>query len=238
MITKKRLVLNANTFLVFGFSLLFVGVSCLILAYWVDQKLCQQVQLAHSSSESLFRVARFVTEVGDAKWYFYLLIVLWFFWLLDRWGWGLSFFMRHEDKIYRWGKQFLWCLLTAGFCVHLLKFLFGRKRPLTTLHQGVICDAQHWMGLQWDWHFQSFPSGHSQLIFTVATFLYLSHLKKYHGRYFIWFLAFFVAITRVMTLDHFLSDVLMGAWVGFWGARLGLWLYAQREANAIGKDRE
>ncbi|MCX7675642.1 MAG: phosphatase PAP2 family protein, partial [Bdellovibrionaceae bacterium] len=219
-------------------SLLLVMILSWVLVHSVDQGLCEKVHELREEQASWLKLAQSLTEVGDAKWYFYFLLALFFTWLLDRKGLGLSLILGSDrsPRIYRWGQQFLWSLLTAGFLVHLLKFSFGRKRPLTILHQGIICDAHHWVGAQWDWHFQSFPSGHSQLIFTIATFLFHTSLKNFTWKWGIWLLAGVVAMTRVVTLDHFLSDVLMGSWVGYWGARLGIFLSTQGMASGTTKD--
>ena len=65
----------------------------------------------------------------------------------------------------------------------------------------------------WDYH--SFVSGHSQVMFTVATMFSLAFPKL---RWFFVSIAAFFAFTRVVIHDHFLSDIIGGAVVGVVGS--------------------
>ena len=58
----------------------------------------------------------------------------------------------------------------------------------------------------------SFPSGHSSSSFAAATGMFLASKKKVF--YLFYILAFFIAISRVYVGVHYLSDVLVGAFVG------------------------
>jgi membrane-associated phospholipid phosphatase len=60
-------------------------------------------------------------------------------------------------------------------------------------------------------HFQSLPSGHSQTLFTTATFF--SFLFPKASPY-LFIFAFYFSMTRALTIAHFVSDVIFGAGLG------------------------
>jgi membrane-associated phospholipid phosphatase len=99
------------------------------------------------------------------------------------------------------------CLLTSGIVVHLFKFILGRARP----HKFPDHNAFHFDYFNLHHHFQSLPSGHSQTLFTVVTFLSFLFPK---GTWIFLSVAFYFAMTRAFTLAHFVSDVLAGSLVG------------------------
>ena len=98
-------------------------------------------------------------------------------------------------------------LIVAGIAIHVLKVLFGRWRPDTTIYTGL--SGFSWFNFAHD--AKSFPSGHSQLIWTVAVSLLLIY-----PRLIIIYLvtAILVSLSRVMLNQHFVSDVLLGAYLG------------------------
>lgn len=98
-------------------------------------------------------------------------------------------------------------LLYSGFWTHLIKFLVGRQRPkISPSFEPFV-----FFPFNSNWDFQSFGSGHSQVLFTVATFFSFYFPKN---KYTIYLIAFLFTLTRAATRDHFLSDVFMGCWVG------------------------
>jgi len=85
--------------------------------------------------------------------------------------------------------------------VRLLKVLLGRARPLLFLQQ----KGYGFYGVQWGDLFHSFPSGHTMAAFALAIpfpwyfprcrFLFMS-------------VAALLAVSRLLLLDHFVSDLL------------------------------
>ncbi|MDR1400949.1 MAG: phosphatase PAP2 family protein [Endomicrobium sp.] len=95
-------------------------------------------------------------------------------------------------------------ILTVGaILTYTLKHCFKIPRPLTTLENvNVMFETSYT---------NSFPSGHTQLVFTICTFMFMS-VKKYW--YWYMFLSLGVAFERVYSGNHFPFDVLIGAMIG------------------------
>ncbi|MDW8191091.1 MAG: phosphatase PAP2 family protein, partial [Pseudobdellovibrionaceae bacterium] len=178
------------------------------------------------------------THLAEAKYYFAFTLGLLFLWGLENsfrhFGfptWDRALWRFH---LYRWSAQFFKVLLLAGIAVHVLKFIIGRKRPYVSNDGGwVLCDPSVFLPFEWDYRFHSLPSGHSQLIFTVATFLSYSLPHRFQWIKVVLFsIALFLALTRVGTADHFLSDVLAG---GFLGVFVTWWLLRKRGQQQKGR---
>jgi len=172
---------------------------CIAALFTLDQSLAQYFK--QPEMLTLWLIARNITNVGLSEHYFVIAIVTYVFckWLRPQFV-----------KARAWGRDFFFALLGSGILVHISKFCFGRQRPHLT------ADFNPWIfhPLTTDWNFHSFASGHSQVMFTVATFLSL-RLPKW--KWIFYFIAAIFAFTRVIIHDHFLSDVIGGAVVGYIG---------------------
>jgi len=95
----------------------------------------------------------------------------------------------------------------SGLLNTLIKVLIGRTRPKMLFEDGVYS----FVPLTHAYATNSFPSGHSQAAFAAMTALTLIF-----PRYDIAFITVAVLVTasRVLTSVHFLSDAVMGAWLG------------------------
>lgn len=103
---------------------------------------------------------------------------------------------------------FLATIIISGLLCDLFKIILGRARP----HEYF---TQHLYGFYfWQFHngFWSCPSGHATTIAAIATAGYI--LWPRYLWFFI-FLFFMVAISRVITQQHYLSDVMLGSYLGF-----------------------
>lgn len=99
-------------------------------------------------------------------------------------------------------------IASAGFATSAFKSLVGRERPLDTQGKTVLHGPHK--GLTQS-RTQSFPSGHTATAFAMsygvsACYPALAPLS--------WSLAAGVAVNRLITVRHFLSDVIAGAWLG------------------------
>ena len=89
----------------------------------------------------------------------------------------------------------------------LAKFVIGRFRPRYLLRD----DTYGFLPFNMDFTALSYPSGHTQVIFcvaTVATVLW----PVFHVPAFV--VAVIPGLSRVMVSAHYLADVVMGAYVG------------------------
>lgn len=194
---KKSDVVNyCSYFLVLTFIL--VG----ICVYYIDL----DMTLLFKDDDWYWLIAREITHVGLFTNYFIPAFILWMgAMVLLRWG-----NVKNRALVRRIETQATWlmyCLLFSGLWVHVIKALVGRQRPKIS----PTFDPHVFQPFITHWDFHSMPSGHSQVVFTVATFISFLFPKYKYGFYFV---AFLMAFTRVMTRDHFLSDVIMGIAVG------------------------
>ncbi len=202
----------------------------LIGIIFIDEPLSQF--FGQEDMQHIWLAAREITNVGLGEHYFgfCLLSLIFCYYIRPRFTSDSSalgsFFNKHDltlEYLKTWTWNLLASLLTAGIALRILKFIFGRQRP----HVSNIFDAHVFHFFQNHWDYQSFPSGHAQVMFTVATLLVMWDPKR---NYFImwswiWFaVALFFAATRIATLDHFFSDFVFGSIVGHLGALWGVHL--------------
>ncbi|HXC30816.1 MAG TPA: phosphatase PAP2 family protein [Stellaceae bacterium] len=117
----------------------------------------------------------------------------------------------------------------AGLIADLLKILIGRTRP-KLLFDGGAYDFT-WFGLRAD-HW-SFPSGHATTAAALMTALWCLWPRP------LWLYiaaAALVATSRVITDQHYLSDVIAGTAIGVVVTRvIALWLLRQRDGAGPGQ---
>ncbi|MBI3444412.1 MAG: phosphatase PAP2 family protein [Magnetospirillum sp.] len=107
-----------------------------------------------------------------------------------------------------WVPGFLFLAVAlSGIANTIIKVLIGRTRPVLLFEKGLY----GFEPLTRAYATNSFPSGHSQ-----AAFAAMMALTLIFPRYDIAFIAVavLVAASRVLTSVHFLSDAVMGAWLG------------------------
>ncbi len=97
-------------------------------------------------------------------------------------------------------------IAASGLIVDLLKVIFGRARPKLLYAAGTYDFS--WLGLGAD--YWSFPSGHAATAAALMTALWC--LWPRHVLFYV-ALAALVAASRVVTGAHYLSDVVIGAFI-------------------------
>lgn len=205
-LTRHLLLLNA-VFL----ALAAINIFC------TDQWLAQY--FAQNSLLSVRIFAREITNIGLSEHYFIGSIFLYCYlrWVAPH----LKLWQQKTTKaqfLKIWALNFFVALITSGILVHIGKFLFGRQRP----HKSEpLFDPLVFEPLNPHWHWHSFPSGHTQTMFTVATMMCVAFPKLK----WLWIsLAVIVCFTRVIGHDHFFSDTIYGACIGYTGTLIALYL--------------
>jgi len=119
--------------------------------------------------------------------------------------------------------------LMAGAISTVIKILVHRPRPfadLTIISDGVTLSEAFFESI-----LQSFPSGHTSTAFALAMALSLLYRQ---GKHIFFSFAALAGIQRIISQNHFPSDVIAGALVGVISAQIMLVLVQRRlKINAL-----
>lgn len=182
--------------------------------YFLDLSIARFFKLPEN--EIIYKISREITNVGLSGHYFILSLVLV---VLSRTVFRkMRYFIARpglEKKTEAWSLFLFRCLIIIGIVCNIIKVIFGRQRP----HSSENFENLNFDPFTLNEHWLSFPSGHTQVLFTLGAVLSLIWPK--HTFWFL-FLAAVLAFTRVTTYQHFCSDFVAGATLGYLGA---LWLY-------------
>lgn len=106
------------------------------------------------------------------------------------------------------GRMLLEGLFYAGTTTILIKFISGRSRPYT--NDGYL----KFRFFQISNDYTSFPSGHSTVAFTTSTIL-ANRIDNTYASIALYSLAISTLWQRMYSDNHWLSDTIMGALIGF-----------------------
>jgi membrane-associated phospholipid phosphatase len=202
--------LRNHSFIIFPISVFLCILSILYFDQWI-------AQYFNNPSFATFRtICRYLTDLGLMPIFFVPALLVYFF---------TKYLFPHIQRLRPYEKQrwILWkgsrftvvCFMSLGLLTQLFKILFGRQRP----HVSETFESWIFNPINFHWHWHSFPSGHSQVVFTAAT-ISIIFWPKY--KFFFLFLASLIAFTRITTHQHFLSDTIFGATLGY---LVTLWIY-------------
>lgn len=188
-----------------GLTLFFVIVFTIFIGFFFERNLA--LLIAQYQTYLFIDTFRIITVIGDATWWLVIFVIGLSVSLL---GPKLPLLEKHNKKFKRYKSIFLYLILScivSGFLHHVLKIIVGRYRPRYLFSE----DLYGFSPLNFDIAMNSFPSGHSQTIFSICV-----ALSIIYPRYLILFLllAIIVGISRIMILAHFPSDVIFGAYLG------------------------
>jgi membrane-associated phospholipid phosphatase len=120
-----------------------------------------------------------------------------------------------SSTVSRVGLRSLESVLAADFLGELFKVGLGRARPAVGL------DSEHFEPLTFDSEFHSFPSNHTSHMFALATTLSLELGEEAPWVPFVAYpFAAWTGVSRILDDRHWLTDVIAGAAVGIFSARL------------------
>lgn len=196
---------------------ILLAISILSL-FFVDQPVSAWFA-AHQESRHL---AQLTTDVALGEYWFGLALFAYVLgkWILPMWKSKIS--QHHKIQMLKWqGLQLFWALMTAGLILRILKYLIGRQRP----HKSLTWDPFVFEPFNMHWHFQSMPSGHAQVLFTVAA-VFSFFWPRGRWIFFVWAVLF--SFTRVILHQHFLSDVIAGCLVALLGTRFSLYYFTKK----------
>lgn len=206
---KEKAPLLRYTMTVLSLGAILIAIGLL----WLDQRF--GTFFKHPEQETIYYYSREITNIGYAIHYLVISLVLL---IMTR------FFSKHIEYlkqnphlrllIEQWSLFAIKALLAAGLVVQIIKPLIGRRRPNVVENPEILFNR-----FTTDAHWHSFPSGHTQVLLTVATILSLIWPK---GRWYFFGLGLLLAFTRVATYQHFFSDFIGGILVGH---LVTLWVY-------------
>lgn len=186
-------------------SLLVVAAMCLTSMLFFDRPVARYYHDA--APREMVAVFKVITTFGDATPYLIILAVLI---PATHFGAALGLYQARAARLRRYRDACLFVLLSiavSGVILHLIKFGIGRFRPRALFESGLYGASPFTLG----YLNNAFPSGHAQLIWAVATALVFV-LPRYQLAYLA--VAMLVSYSRVVTTDHYLSDVLFGSYLG------------------------
>jgi membrane-associated phospholipid phosphatase len=151
----------------------------------------------HKLTPSVINTADLITRLGISTWYIVASAVLFLF-----------FRYIYKNILNAARSLFVFLSLSlGGIMINILKWIAGRYRPIELFNHG--CSGFTYFSTGYE--LTSFPSGHAQTAFTLATALTILFPR--------WGIPLFltagaVAISRVILTSHYLSDVIAGAGIG------------------------
>lgn len=180
----------------------------LVSLLFLDQAVTQAVTT--KKHVSWYQFIRFLTDFGVGTYYFSGVILAGLAsWILIR------AFPRLKDSHQRilkrlaaWSFYAFNCMLFSGIVLQIFKHVLGRQRP----HVSADTNPHVFDFLTGHWHYHSMPSGHSQTLFTFTTILWITFPRL--GKW-VFLVPAVLALTRVPLEEHFLSDVIIGSYLGF-----------------------
>ena len=184
--------------------LLIITTLVIFTSYNLDIKFNEVVLKTLENSETNYLKSFFIniTEVGNSAWYF---IVSFFFISILLINKKLKFLkIKETHKKINFFISTIIYISAAGIITQIFKHLVGRPRPNYTNYENLF----DFKFFTLESNFHSFPSGHASTVFMVC-FIICSILPLL--RYYFYFLAGIVALSRVVVGAHFFTDIVAGA---------------------------
>lgn len=192
-------------------SLAVVLALCALSVALIDRPLAEYYR--HDADRETVMAFRYLTRLGNATPYVVtLLMVL----VACRAGSAFCLYAATVERLKRVTDACVFVLLSlavSGAALHVLKIVIGRYRPRALFESGLYDVSSFSVG----YLTSSFPSGHSQTVWALAAALIIVY-PRYDLAYIA--LAALISFSRLVTTDHYLSDVLFGSFLGAAGAVL------------------
>jgi membrane-associated phospholipid phosphatase len=169
-------------------------------------------------SPAVKNIADVITRLGVSTWYIVASAVLF-----------LLFHYVYKNIIHTARSLFVFLSLSiTGIFIDIIKWISGRYRPIELFNHGHF--GFGYLGAGYE--LTSFPSGHAQTAFTLATALTMLFPR--------WGIPLFlvagaVAVSRVILTSHYLSDVIAGAGIGILFTMAVKYFFDRKQINLTGK---
>ncbi len=184
---------------------------CVFSYFFLDRQLSLFLYSAITAQQ--YSIAKLVTKLGEANWYFIILTLA-------------TLFFRYIAKSSRGTQISLFLLLAIALpsigC-DIIKFSLGRTRPALLISEHLY----QFTFFKTHTNYLSFPSGHSTLI----TGLMLG-LCFVFNRFWLLFVLIFLLVssTRIFIIAHYLTDVIGGMYLSL---LIVPWIYNRWFSNAL-----
>jgi membrane-associated phospholipid phosphatase len=188
------------TWLLVGGMLALVAGAC---ARWIDLPLAIWIQ--QSVSDGVNLSFEWIGELGESGPYIGVALAFYVVGLIGlARGWHNPLRMSYASMA-RGSLLMLSTLAVGGLVVLVLKRSVARARPELFFEKGIYGLGESFSRAQ---QFNSFPSSHTYAAFAVAVVLAILAPR---WRVVFYLLAVLVAMSRLVNLDHYLSDVMTAA---------------------------
>jgi len=145
--------------------------------------------------DTLYKAFVLLTDLGKSTWYIVISLLAYVIWRISK------------PQLAQAGLFILSTTILSGILVNIVKVIFGRARPRLYIEEDIY--GFFWFKL--DVLYRSFPSGHA----TTAMGVWLAFallFPKY--RFLLILIGATIALSRVIIGEHYLSDVMVGGWLG------------------------
>lgn len=170
-----------------------VFLSAIFSYFYLDQPLAVYFHTMHNPL--LTTTFHYITKIGDSQ---YSLVLLFLLFIL----------YRQQKPILAHKMVYLFSVVAiSGILVDIIKVIIARVRPDMLFNHDMYGFVWFKLGSE----FNSLPSGHSATAFALCVGLILQ-FPKYKHLYI--FIAILVVMSRVILNFHYLSDTLIGSFLG------------------------
>lgn len=182
-----------------------------LLAMYVDLRLA--VYLHAAVSKTTYSVFSQISRLGNGGIYAGAALALYVLALAGAGrGWGGAWSDGGRERLARAAMLLMATLASAGLVTWVLKKLVARARPEVFFEHGF-----YGLGVPFSKNFDSFPSSHTLAAFAVAATL---SIIAPAWRWPAFAVAALVAMSRLVTLDHYVSDVIAAAAISITAAHV------------------
>jgi membrane-associated phospholipid phosphatase len=169
-------------------------------------------------NRSIVDIAEIVTILGEARWYYILLILAY-----------LPLRIIWKNKAWSMKLLFIFLSLSASGLINMLvKWLAGRNRPINYFTHGLY--GFNFFGVGYE--LTSLPSGHTVTAFSWAFAVSILFPRASIAAFII---AISIGMSRIILTSHYLSDVIAGAGIGILSTLLVKYFFDRKKIELIQK---